>query len=88
MLKPEDILKMGNIIAQERLTLRQMADKTGYSRSHIHQLMHNKLKIIDPQLYNTVRAILTYHNSIKHLRGGESTKINYLKKKVGAASNG
>jgi putative DeoR family transcriptional regulator (stage III sporulation protein D) len=38
-----------------------------------------RLPEINPDLANRVKEILEYHKSIRHLRGGEATKLKYNK---------
>jgi putative DeoR family transcriptional regulator (stage III sporulation protein D) len=45
----------------------------------VHKDLTERLPEINPDLANQVKHILEYHKSIRHLRGGEATKIKYRK---------
>ncbi|MNJ63085.1 Stage III sporulation protein D [compost metagenome] len=46
----------------------------------MHKDLTERLPEINPELADQVKHILEYHKSIRHLRGGEATKIKYKKK--------
>lgn len=62
-------------------TIRETADIFGVSKSTVHKDIRDRLLTIDKNLYEKVSSILEYHIDIKHIRGGESTKRKFLKKK-------
>jgi putative DeoR family transcriptional regulator (stage III sporulation protein D) len=59
------------------LTIREIAQRNGYSKSTVFNDLENRLPQIDLRLYRQVRHILDYHKSVRHLRGGESTSRKY-----------
>lgn len=73
ILESNHIINTGN-------TVRQMADIFGISKSTIHKDLRERLLEIDINLYNKVSSILQYHTSIRHIRGGESTRKKFLEK--------
>lgn len=76
------IIGIAYYILETKCTIRQCAVAFGISKSAIHSYVSNKLKYIDIDLYDEVRSVLDYNMSVRHLRGGESTKALYLKKQA------
>ena len=64
-------------INNEKATVRKVAEKFGVSKSTVHLDLTERLKNISPILYPKVREKLDYNKSIRHVRGGDSTKLNY-----------
>ena len=62
-------------------TLRQIAKVFNVSKSTVHKDLHERLRTIDYELYIKIDEILKYHTKIRHIRGGESTRQKYLKRK-------
>ena len=77
----ERTIKIGRYIVETRKTVRTIAKEFGVSKSTVHKDLTERLPEINPELAGEVRAILEYHKSIRHLRGGEATKIKYQKPK-------
>ena len=65
----------------ERSTVREVAKRIGCSKSTVHKDLSERLKDIDFRLYQQVQELLEYNQQVKHIRGGESTKQRYSKKK-------
>lgn len=76
------IVLVATHIYQTNDTIRKTASIFGYSKSTIHHDVSIKLKNVDYNLYIKVKAILDKNFAEKHLRGGEATKIKYIKKKI------
>ena len=76
----ERTLKIGIYIVETRNTVRTIAKEFGVSKSTVHKDLTERLPEINPELANQVKGILDYHKSIRHIRGGEATKIKYRKK--------
>ncbi|MCL6454627.1 MAG: sporulation transcriptional regulator SpoIIID [Alicyclobacillus sp.] len=75
----ERTLKIGEYIVETRNTVRTIANEFGVSKSTVHKDLTERLPEINPELANRVKEILEYHKSIRHLRGGEATKLKYNK---------
>ncbi len=73
----ERTLKIGICIIETKQTVRTIAKEFGVSKSTVHKDLTERLPEINPDLANQVKHILDYHKSIRHLRGGEATKIKY-----------
>lgn len=74
------IISIANYILENKCTVRSCASAFGISKSAVHSYLNTKLKNIDLDLYEDVRALLEYNLSVRHLRGGESTKKLYENK--------
>ncbi|SDI62919.1 sporulation transcriptional regulator SpoIIID [Alteribacillus bidgolensis] len=77
----ERTIKMGRYIVETRKTVRTIAREFGVSKSTVHKDLTERLPDINPELAEKVKYILEYHKSIRHLRGGEATKIKYSRDK-------
>ena len=60
-----------------RATVRQAAKAYGLSKSSIHKDMITRLPAIDARLGREVAALLEYNKAVRHLRGGEATRLRY-----------
>ena len=78
---------LADYVIETGATVRAAALRFGISKSTIHKDLAYKLKYINPALYSSVKEILEYNKSERHLRGGEATKRKYLKKKQGRVNS-
>ncbi|WP_124728469.1 sporulation transcriptional regulator SpoIIID [Staphylospora marina] len=76
----ERTIKIGNYFVETRNTVRMIAKEFGVSKSTVHKDLTERLPEINPELASKVKEILEYHKSIRHIRGGEATKIKYKRK--------
>ncbi len=67
------------MLLETGLTVRALAKATGYSKSTIHKDLTERLPNVDVALYEEVAKILAYHKAVRHLRGGEATRIKWMK---------
>ena len=74
------VIKEADYIITTGKTIRDIASIFKVSKSTVHKDLHERLLEIDKNKYEEVDKILKYHIEIRHLRGGESTKIKYAKK--------
>lgn len=73
------VINETNYIINTKKTIREISKYFNVSKSTAHDDLHNKLKLIDYDLYQKVQNILNYHFKIKHLKGGSSTRLKYAK---------
>ena len=71
------VIAVAKYIAETGATVRAAADKFGYSKSAVHKDVSERLKYIDGDLFERVRAVLDTNLKERHLRGGEATKQKY-----------
>ncbi|WP_186576597.1 sporulation transcriptional regulator SpoIIID [Aquibacillus kalidii] len=70
-------IRIGKYIVESRKTVRVIAKEFGVSKSTVHKDLTERLPEINPELANEVKTILDHHKAIRHLRGGEATKLKY-----------
>lgn len=73
------VLEAANLLIADKSTIRNIAKKMGYSKSTIHIDLSVRLKELNSELYEKIKHIFKINQEEKHLRGGMSTKLKYLK---------
>lgn len=73
----ERTLRIGRYIVDTKKTVRVIAKEFGVSKSTVHKDLTERLPELHPELANEVKEILSHHKAIRHLRGGEATKMKY-----------
>lgn len=73
----ERTIRIGNYVLDTGKTVRLIAKEFGVSKSTVHKDLTERLPDIKPELAKEVKEVLTYHKSIRHLRGGEATRNKY-----------
>mgnify|MGYP001060854765 FL=1 len=76
------VIEEANYIIDTNKTIREVSIIFGVSKSTVHNDMQYRLSLIDKNLYEKVSSIMKFHADIKHIKGGESTKRKFLKRKV------
>ncbi len=66
--------ELAEYIIDHECTVRAAAKKFELGKSTVHKDVTDRLKDIDPSLYDKVRKVLDYNLSVRHLRGGEATR--------------
>lgn len=74
------VLEEANYMIDTNSTVRDIADVFMVSKSTVHKDLTEKLLLVDSVLHNKIRQILHYHTKIRHIRGGEATKLKFLAK--------
>lgn len=69
-------------ILKENLTRREIA-KINVSKSTRHKDLHERLFDIDKNLFKKVDKIMQEHLEIRHINGGNATKMKYEKLRKG-----
>lgn len=70
---------LAEYVIDTKSTVRGAAKHFGISKSTVHKDLSQKLKYLNPRLYEDVKEILELNKSERHLRGGEATRQKYLK---------
>lgn len=70
----------GEYVIENSATVRNTAKHFGISKSTVHKDLSQKLYYINPRLYDSVKEILEFNKSERHIRGGEATRQKYLSK--------
>ncbi len=75
----ERALALAKYIIETKDTVRGAAKKFGVSKSTVFKDVTDRLSEINPEMYSEVRKILDENKAERHIRGGQATKIKYLK---------
>lgn len=80
----QDIIRMAYYILENNTTIRETAKEFNTPKSTVHNYLSTKLKYINLSLYKQVRTLLRNNFNVKHIHGGESTRLKYekLKKEI------
>lgn len=71
---------LGEYIVEHGSTVRDAAKSFGISKSTVHKDVSQRLKAINPQLYDEVKQVLEHNKAQRHIRGGLATREKYLHK--------
>lgn len=75
------VIEEGNYIVETKETVREVAKKFKVSKSTVHKDMQERLSLINRELFNDVIKVFNKHIEIRHINGGEATRLKYLKLK-------
>ncbi len=76
------VVDVSNYILKTNKTIREVAKIFGVSKSTIHKDISERLLEIDHNKYIKIEEVLKKHIEIRHIHGGESTKLKYKKLKL------
>ena len=74
------VLEEAQYIIETNKTIREVAKIFNVSKSTVHKDLQERLIELDSFKYNKIKEILQYHTQIRHIRGGESTKLKFMVK--------
>ena len=75
------VLKEANMLIKNKMTIRELANTIGLSKSTIHKDVTERLEEINPSLALEVKRVLEKNKSERHIRGGMATKLKYEREK-------
>lgn len=75
------VINLAYYILENQTTIRATAKTFNIPKSTVHHDLSTKLKYINHNLYKQVKNLLKNNFEIKHIHGGESTKLKYQKLK-------
>lgn len=75
----ERVNEVADYIIKSNKTVREISKVFHVSKSTIHKDLHERLVLINKEKFKQVDKILKYHISIRHIKGGETTRKKYLK---------
>ena len=70
--------KCAEYIVSTGCTVRACSAHFSVSKSTVHKDVSERLKYIDPDLFERVRAVLDINLNERHIRGGNATREKYL----------
>ena len=73
----ERAIELGEYIIENNATVRAAAGKFHISKSTVHKDVSDRLKTVNPQLYDRVREVLEVNKAQRHIRGGIATREKY-----------
>lgn len=76
-LPEERAVVLAQYIIENNATVRQAAGKYGISKSTVHKDVTQRLKQVNPGLWEQVESILQKNKQERHIRGGMATKKKY-----------
>ena len=75
------VINIANHIINTKDTIRETAKIFNISKSTVHKDLQERLSQIDVVKYNNVKQIMNEHIETRHIKGGESTRQLFLRKK-------
>lgn len=78
-LRKERCEELAEYLIENRSTIRNTAARFGISKSTVHKDVTQNLVKTSPLLFEKVKEVLAINKAERHLRGGEATRIKYLK---------
>lgn len=64
-------------IISNNATVRAAAKKFGVSKSTVHKDVSERLRRLDPALWQQVKSVLDQNKAERHIRGGIATRMKY-----------
>ena len=75
------VIEVADYILDTKETIRKTAEKFNISKSTIHKDLQERLSQIDINKYNMIKKIMNEHIETRHIKGGESTRQLFLRKR-------
>ena len=75
------VIDIANHIINTKDTIRNTAKKFNVSKSTVHKDLQERLYQIDINKYNIIKQIMNEHIETRHIKGGESTRQLFERKK-------
>ena len=73
----ERAVELGTYIVEQKTTVRAAAQRYGVSKSTVHTDVSDRLRSVDRDLFDKVRAVLDENKAERHIRGGIATQKKY-----------
>lgn len=74
----ERVRNEASFVLSTNMTIREISKHFNVSKSTTHKDLKERLLEIDEETYNKVKDIFEDHIKVRHIRGGQSTKLKYL----------
>jgi len=75
------VVNIANHIINTKDTIRDTAKIFNVSKSTVHKDLQERLSQIDINMYNQIKEIMNEHIETRHIKGGESTRQLFIRKK-------
>ncbi len=73
--------RLAQYMIEQNATVRSAASYFGISKSTVHKDLTTTLKQRNRALYVAVKELLEQNKAQRHFRGGEATRLKYLKRR-------
>ncbi len=73
----ERAIELAEYIIENRATVRAAARRFCVSKSTVHKDLSERLRTVDPGLYQEVKSVLEFNKAERHIRGGLATLKKY-----------
>lgn len=73
--------RLAQYMIEQNATVRSAASYFGISKSTVHKDLTTTLKQRNRALYAAVKELLEQNKAQRHFRGGEATRLKYLKRR-------
>ena len=73
----ERAVRLAEYIIENNTTVRAAAGKFCISKSTVHKDVTERLKRLDPALWQQAKLVLERNKAERHIRGGIATRIKY-----------
>ena len=70
-------IRIAQYMLEHQATVRQAARAHGLAKASVHKDLVSRLPRIDARLADEVAALLGHNKAVRHLRGGEATRLRY-----------
>lgn len=77
----ERAIMLATYILENKATVRNTAKEYNVSKSTVHKDVTERLWEINKNLAKEVKEVLEANKTARHIRGGEATKMKYLRAK-------
>ena len=77
----ERVNSIADYIIKTNNTIRKAAKEFNVSKSTVHKDLKERLIQIDSKKYHQIEKIMNEHIETRHIKGGESTRQLFLRKK-------
>jgi len=75
------VIDVADHIINTKDTIRKTATLFNISKSTVHKDIQERLNLVDELKYQKVKQIMNEHLETRHIKGGESTRQLFLRKK-------
>lgn len=75
------VIEIADYIIETKDTIRETAKKFKVSKSTVHKDIKERLLDLDINKYKSIKKIMDEHLEIRHIKGGESTRQLFLRKR-------
>lgn len=73
------IFEEAYFVQKTNSNIRDTAKIFGVSKSTVHKDLHERLLILDIELFKKIAYIFESHLDVRHINGGQATKEKYAK---------